>query len=488
MTDADTPATPDDAVADTDTADTPWRRVHPLTPLLQSWQVVAVLLVIAVQNAGEGLLGGDTPGLPGGRGSLIGAAVLAGAALLGGLGGALSWRFTKYRVTADALELHHGVLSRRQRRAPLDRLQAVDIVQPLVGRILGLARLTLEVAGAGDSKIELAYLTEAQARTLRNHLLATAAGLRSDTASPPQVGDAPERYVLEVPFGRLVGSIALSSSVLMPLVIVVGLVVGGLVSGNAGPIAVTLPFLFGTGSIVWKRLTGGFGFRVASAADGVRLRHGMLEQRTQTVPPGRVQAVRLSQPMLWRIPNWWQVEVNVAGYGSSGSNDGSISTSTLLPVGTRDEAVGVLAFVLPMLGVDDAPDSADAVVDAGLTGTRDAGGFTAAPRRARWADPIGWRRRGYRVTDTALLLRRGVLQRELDVVPHARTQSCAVWQGPLQRRLGLASFELHSTPGPVKPTVEHLASDVAAALLDAQTSRSRGARTTARDAWLTVTD
>jgi putative membrane protein len=469
-------------------ADAAWRRVHPLTPLLRSWQVVAVLLVVVGQDVGEDLLGGDAPGLPDGRGSLIGVAVLAAAAFLGGLGGVLSWRFTRYRVTADALELDHGVLSRRRRRAPLDRLQAVDIVQPLVGRILGLARLTLEVAGAGDSKIELAYLTETQARALRNHLLATAAGLRSDAAAPPQVGDAPERYALEVPFGRLVGSIVLSSSVLLPLALVIGLIVGGVVSGNPGPIAITLPFLFGTASVVWKRLTGGFGFRVASAADGVRLRHGMLEQRTQTVPPGRVQAVRLCQPMLWRIPGWWQVEVNVAGYGTSGSNDGSIGTNTLLPVGTRDDAVGVLAFVLPALGVADTPGAADAAVDAGLTGTRGAGGFTGVPRRARWADPIGWRRRGYLVTGTALLLRRGVLQRELDVVPHARTQSCAVWQGPLQRRLGLASFELHSTPGPVKPTIEHLASDVAAELLDAQTSRSRGARRTASDAWLTVTE
>lgn len=468
----------------TDPPDPPWRRVHPLTPLLHSWQIVAVLMVVVGQNVGEGIVEGNGPDLPGGRGSLIGLAAVAAIALVGALLGALSWRFTRYRVTADALELDHGVISRRHRRAPLDRLQAVDIVQPLIGRILGLARLTLEVAGAGDSKIELAYLSESQARTLRNHLLATAAGLRSDSSTPPQVGEAPERYALEVPFSRLVGSIVLSSSVLLPIAIVVGLVVGGVVSGNPGPIAVTLPFLFGTASIVWKRLTGGFGFRVATAADGVRLRHGMLEQRTQTVPPGRVQAVRLCQPVLWRIPGWWQLEVNVAGYGRSGSSDGSISTSTLLPVGTRDEALGVLAFVLPDLGVDD-PEQPGDVLDAGLTGTRDTGGFTGAPRRARWADPIGWRRRGFRVTGTALLLRRGVLLRELDVVPHARTQSCAVWQGPLQRRLGLASFELHSTPGPVKPTVEHLAGDVAAALLDAQVARSRGARVTARDAWLT---
>ena len=63
----------------------------------------------------------------------------------------LSWRLTRYRVTAEALELRHGVLVRRQRRARLDRLQAVDVVQPLVARIFGLARLKLDVAGGAGS-------------------------------------------------------------------------------------------------------------------------------------------------------------------------------------------------------------------------------------------------------------------------------------------------------------------------------------------------
>jgi putative membrane protein len=118
-------------------------------------------------------------------------------------------------------------------------------------------------------------------------------------------------------------------------------------------------------------------------------------------------------------------------------------------------------------------------VDAGLVGTTDDGGFACAPARARWVDPIGWRREGYRVTSTALLLRRGVLHRQLDVVPHARTQSCGVRQGPIQRRLGVASFALHSTPGAIKPVVDHLASDVAAALLQAQVVRARQARAAA---------
>jgi putative membrane protein len=115
-------------------------------------------------------------------------------------------------------------------------------------------------------------------------------------------------------------------------------------------------------------------------------------------------------------------------------------------------------------------------LEAGMTGTGEDGGFTASPTRSRWLDPIGWRRHGVLVGPQVLLARRGVLVRELDVVPHARTQSLGLEQGPLQRRLGLATFALHSTQGPVHPSVRHLTGPAAAALLHEQADRARTAR------------
>lgn len=458
-----------------------WRRVHPLTPVLRSWQVIVVLLVIVAQNLGENVLQGDgvsRKDLPELRGWMLaggGLIFLAALAVIGFLA-YLSWAFTRYRVTDEALELQHGVLSRHLRRAPLDRLQAVDIVQPVLARIVGLARLTLEVAGGGDSRIQLAYLTETQAHQLRNHLLAAAAGIRYET---PQAPEAPEHFDVSVPPQRLAASLALSGTagwVLGFIVAVTG--AAGVIGMGPATIAGVVPAVLGGGAVLWQRFASGFGFRIAIASDGLRLRHGLLEHRRHTVPPGRVQAVKIHQPLLWRITGWWAVEVNVAGYGGAQPSSGKDALSgSLLPVGTRDQAVAVLSFVLPDLGV--VGEQPGIVVDAGLTGSGPEGCFVSAPRRARWVDPLGWNREGYRVTSNALLLRRGVLHRELDVVPHARTQSCGVTQGPLQRRLGLASFVLHSTPGPVGPKVDHLASDVAAALLEEQVARARAARAVA---------
>jgi putative membrane protein len=463
-------------------ADGQWHRVHPLTPAVRSWQILAVLLVYLAQDFGQTVVRGDAGGSPAAQLSKLHGRALAGGGLIallvvavGGTLAYLSWRFTRYRVTHYALELQHGVFSRRQRQARLDRLQAVDIVQPVLARIFGLARLTLEVAGGGDSRIQLAYLTERQAQRLRNHLLASAAGLRYETDEAPE---APEHLVFEVPLQRLVGSLLLSGAAVTLLVVAVVLTGIAVVFHQVGFAAGSLPAVLGAGSVLWRRFSTGFGFRVATSPDGLRLRHGLLEQRTQTVPPGRVQAVRLRQPLLWRIAGWWLVEVNVAGYGGRQNDERHTDAGLLLPVGTRDEAVAVLSFVLPDLGVTDS-EHPGPVVDAGLSGRLGEGGFAASPRRARWVDPIGWSRNGYRVTTSALLLRSGVLHRRLDVVPHARTQSCGVVQGPLQRRLDVASFALHSTPGPIKPVVEHLDTAVAAHLLDEQVRRARMARAVA---------
>jgi putative membrane protein len=455
-----------------------WQRVHPLTPLLRSWQALAVALLFFGQDIGESALSGDglgdglTADLADNR--LVGALVGLVLITLIGAYASLSWRFTRYRVTADALEVHRGVIARQQRRAPLDRLQSVDITEPLLARITGLAKLTLEVAGGAGSKIEIAFLTERHARQLRNHLLAAAGGMRSDAGAPPQVAESPELRSLTVPVERLLGSIALSGGALTALVVVIGVGVAIVATGEANVALAVVPVLLGAGGVLWQRFTRGFGFRVGFGADGLRIRHGLLEQRTQSVPTGRVQAVRLHQPLLWRTTGWWSVEVNVAGYGLARSTDGSVTGSTVLPVGTLDEAFTVLTFIVPSLPHD----------PRFISGSGPDAGFTAAPRRARWVDPIGWRRHGFRVTDHALLLRGGRLHRQLDVVPHARTQSCAVWQGPLQRRLGLASFELHSTPGPILPRCEHLSSTVAADLLEHQAERARTARSAATDAWL----
>ncbi|MCL2455480.1 MAG: PH domain-containing protein [Micrococcales bacterium] len=471
--------------------------MHPVTPVVRGWKLLVAVLAVLGFQGGEDMFGVVTRGDVGGVLALLG--VLVVFAILGFCWALLAWRMTRFVVTDDAVHLRHGILFRSQRRARLDRLQAVDVVRPLLARMFGLSELRLEVAGGGDSGVSLAFLKEKEADRLRAELLALAAGLRRPASTSDQVlgdqvlgdqaresevregqaGDdrgfaaAPERHLYTVPLGRLVGSIALSSTPVTLVVASVAMVVAVLVSGRLGILVGFFPVLFITVASIWSQLNGGAFFRAATSPDGIRLRHGLTESRAQTVPPGRVQAVSIHQGPLWRGQDWWRVRMNVAGYGLS--SDGVERESTLNPVATRDEVATALWLVLPDLGVPDPV----ATIAAALTGTETDGGFVPAPRRAVWVDPLGWRRRGVLVTRRALILRSGRWWRRVVVVPHERTQSLALYQGPVQRALRLASVFPHSTPGPVTPVVSHLDERVAASLMDEQAVRARQARATA---------
>ncbi|MFJ4232032.1 PH domain-containing protein [Cellulosimicrobium cellulans] len=491
------------------TDDLVWHRVHPVTPLVRGWTVIAVLLVVVGQQTLNGLPEGENL-LEGNRWWMILLGILAVG--LVGLGySALAWRMTSYAVDDESVHLRTGVLFRQQRKARLDRLQAVDVVQPLLARFFGLAELKLEVAGGADSGVKLGFLKEVEANRLRNDLLARAAGLRvarerpagvptaaaegsgtgvgatspADPSTPSSVrpiggaavGDevlvapeAPEQPVTAVGPGRLVASLVRSGATVGLVLGVLG--IAGVVIGTReiGVLFSALPAVLGFGGFLFSRFSGEFGFRSAISPDGIRLRHGLLETRSQTIPPGRVQAVRLRQGPFWRGPDWWRVDVNVAGYGVS--SDGSDTTSVLLPVGTRDEALAALWLVLPDLGTPDPR----ALLDEGLSGLDAGQHYVVTPRRARLLDLVSWRRNGYTVTDRALLLRGGRVFRSLVVVPHERTQSLGLEQGPLQRRFDVATFAVHSTPGPVSPKVWHLDAGDAARLLDTQAERAREAR------------
>jgi uncharacterized protein (DUF885 family)/uncharacterized membrane protein YdbT with pleckstrin-like domain len=370
----------------------------------------------------------------------------------------VSWWFTRFGFDGDALRIDSGVLNKRSRRVRLDRLQAVDISRPLVARLLGVAELRLEVAGGSSSEAPLQYLSHDDAIVLRAELLARAAGI--DAATP----EAPERVIHQVALGRLIGSTVLSGTFVFGVLMLVGLVgLGlGLVAESGREVAFgvasgMLPGFLAMGAAIWQQFGRNFDFTLSESPDGMRIRKGLLDTRHQTVPPGRVQGIRLRQPLLWRKPGWVRLDVDVAGYSGSSDGDGGQTSSTLLPVATYDEAVAVMSRIMPRAEPTTVP-------------------LDPAPRRAAWLRPIGWRRLAYGVDEHIVVVREGVLYRNLTVVPHAKTQSVRLTQGPIQRRLGLASAHVDTTPGPVDAVIRHRPASEARAFALAQADRARTAR------------
>lgn len=165
-----------------------WRRVHIITPLLEVWQIIVAIIAFATvrilnelqeaMNAGLGNAIMDRLFLV----ALVSVLVIAFLVLYT----FLQWRVTAYALTDSALWFRKGILNRNQRHARLDRIQAVDITQPVLARLVGLGKLDVEVAGGSDSNITIGFLKVSELEALRGEILARAAGLKMSGQSPAQ--------------------------------------------------------------------------------------------------------------------------------------------------------------------------------------------------------------------------------------------------------------------------------------------------------------
>ncbi|MGA9103631.1 PH domain-containing protein [Aeromicrobium sp.] len=426
-------------------------RTHPLTGLVQGvlWAGAAMFALL-----GQLAAGGDGEGLP------IWVDVLmrvGGGLVVGVTFGFLTWWFTRYLIDGTELRITSGILQKSSRRIPYERIQSVDIAEPFLARIIGLAELRIEMAGGKSSRTSLRYLPLEDARRLRRLLLGRAHGRAADELDA-ETAEPELELIAHVSPGRVVLGTVLSLDFLGALVGLAAVLVAAIwfdqVIAFLGGI---IPLLTWLGQIVSKRVLAQWDFTLTRSDTGLRIERGMLSRTSQSIPFARVQGVALEEPYVWRRLGWQRLEVDVAGYASQGSSDSSDSSSTLLPIADPELAAAVLDELVP--GAQSVP--AERVL---------------VPRRSWPFAPIGWRYRWVAADDVAFVARSGWLERTTDVVPHARTQSVELRQGPWQRRLGVATVEIHTPKGPVDADGPHLDAADAHRVAFAQLARARQAR------------
>jgi putative membrane protein len=386
-----------------------WRRLHPLSPVVRAGRATIAIFVVLIPTL-----------LSGGRNLSSDYFQLGAVAVLAGLG-FISWLVTRWRIDGDDLRIETGVVRRQSLRFPLAQVQAIDIVRPGLARMFRVAELRLRMGGASGGTARLAYLNEQEVEPLRAQLLALAHG-GEEAEAPAQ--EAPEHVLVRVPTPRLVASILVSDVGMFAELVLLGLVIGAVLAPGAarGIVSGGTAELLAVVTLVWRRFNQEYRFNLAQTEDGLRLHGGLVALNTETIRPGRVQAVRMVEPFLWRRLGWCRMEVDLAGRqrrkGESEATGRSLRA--LLPVGSRALGLELLDHLVP-----GAPQP-----------------MLRAPRRVLVKSPLRFRYLAWGRSDAVVVTQTGRIRRVTVWVPLEKVQSLRRVEGPVQRALRLATVHL----------------------------------------------
>nr|WP_243848825.1 PH domain-containing protein [Lysinibacter cavernae] len=409
----------------------------------------------------------------------------------------LSWRRHSYRITHEAVEVRSGIVFRTSRQARLDRVQGVNVNRQWLARLFGAAQLKISTAGQ-DSNVELSYLRSSTADELRREILSLAAHRKAGTtpgaqpASVPTPAAAPALLgpdgvplpaanqphgivsqrlgefltpeldesllveptsVVRIPPVRLVMSRIVGLGTVISILVVAFVIVMA-VRGEGFIAFGLIPFGIAMIGVLVSRVMRLLQFSIALTLDGVRVGQGLLSTTNDTIPPGRIHAIEVYQPLLWRPFGWWTIRINKAGDSVSEQSQQQ-ATNTMLPVGKRADVHRVLAVLLPNAPI------AEELVDFALIGKKSQFGFRGVPKRAWIRLGFGRQRQGYRIGENELLFRGGAVWRRLVIIPLARVQSVSLRQGWVGRQAKIATVQPQTVLGPVLTGIAGLDRDQA---------------------------
>ena len=404
--------------------------------------------------------------------------VLLAALFIGVPLAVLSWRRFSYHVAGGRLELRSGVLNRSVRTIPLERVRGVDVSQPPLHRLLGLARVEVEAAAGGDSRsaeLSLPAISLAEAERLREVLLGAA---RLQDAEAEEAKEATPLY-RATPGLLALGGITSMRYLLAPAA-VVGIVFnladdlpGGLVERATDaaldrtptdPVGIAALVVAGVAIVVLAAAAGSllvdWDFRLADDGERLTAARGLLTRRVVSLERERIRGVDIRDTPARRALRL--VSVTAIAAGLRGRTGGT----TLAPVLPASEAAPLIRAVDPS-----APDPlalltphplaarrrrliralALPLVVLGVTvGLRVPWAIAAAVLLVMLAVPLAqdrYRQLGHRFDPRRVALREGSLRRRWSELDPLAAVAFDLRSSPGQRRARLCTLTVHLGQG-----------------------------------------
>ena len=434
-------------------------RPHPLTPVAKSWIAIAALVFWFGRDFLEGGLRGMSVVDMIAQGGVV-IVILVGAGALG----FFQWRYTRFVIDDTEVRIERNFINHTSDKIPFSKIQSVDVVQPFVARLMGLAALQIDVGSGAGKRIE--FLQRARCYKLRDYLLARAGGENAsmaEVASRPQAGamsdlaSTDEILVRATPVQLIIAAVTSLEFLLttVPLLIALGVAAFGF--QEWAPMFALVPLGLAVATFLSRRVIKNWNYTLARTGRGLRVSRGATSLVSRSLPTNRIQGVAVSQGPLWRPLDLHRVEMTVLGSGNPLEEDNSDNQGTLVPAGSRRDVDVALDAIWPGFKLDELPLRP----------------IPARARTFRWFDAKTY---FWGHDDEVVVARGGLIERQTTIVHHARAQSVRISQGPLQRRVGLASVAVHTTQGPAQLVARHLDATDARVFAMGELDRMRAAR------------
>jgi putative membrane protein len=402
----------------------------------------------------------------------------------------------QFVLTREELVTAEGVLSRQERRIPVDRIQDLGFESTLLRRVLGLVVVKVETASGKGTEAQLDSLGRREAEELKR-VLQDLRGARpltdaaaADAAGNTAVAPPPQEWLLHrATAGELllrgftdlrVGAFAVSLFAALQLADQFGLAnrmrvvfdtVTHWLSGFSlaallllGAAFVLLVLSFGVITSALASVVMFHDFELTRTGEVLQRRYGLLTTRSKTLPLRRVQRVLVEQNWLRRLFGLAVLRADSAG-SSMDPADARGGFDVVVPLAALARAERVLPALLPGVDADAAPFhrvSPRVVVRVFLKGAAWLAVAIAAllplvgplALLALLALPLPllaglllWRNVGWSKGRTHLVLQWGILGRYRAVLPVRKIQSVILRRSPLQRLLGLCMLTVYVAGG-----------------------------------------
>lgn len=466
-----------------------------------------------------------------GEGGRVALWILAAVVVGGFAARVLDWGRRTYAFDGAELRVESGIVGRSLRTLDVARIQQIEIRRGFLQRLLGLSVVRVETAGsASEPEVELRVIAHADATDLRSAVRAAKSALaRPDAALDPSgptrapgVDAVAPEPILTVPARHVVlASVTGVRLLVLPAVLAAAAQLAGDISdrfwdwlarrldlvgetaaplladggaaGTAWVVGIALvsgaTLVAATAAAVTGLLRDG-DFRVDRVEGDLHVSRGLLSTRESLVPLKRVQLVAIRSNWLRRMLGFATVEIRSAG-GSAGRG-GSV-TIPLLPISDVERFLGEILPDMPELPPLVAhPRSAlrrtlvrrvtraallAVVIGAGLSW----GGWLTPRSAVPLVALVGlgavrgiaeFRALGHAVTDAIVVSRHGGLSLTTSVGPLNKVQGVERRAGPFQRRLNLASLDVHVAGPLARLTIRDAGSERLTELRTALTRRA----------------